>query len=550
MYRIISLLLGLSLPYWSSAEGLPDSLNSSRLDIRFRPEIAARSEEIQVAKPTQALPMHEARDLRFFLNDLHFSGQSVFSQNDLLPMYQHYLGREIGLDVLYRVARELTVLYRNKGFILSRAVVPAQRIKDGQAQIVVIEGFIDKVSIEGAVSARLRERLDRYGQHIISSMPLDVAVLERYLLLADDLPGVSVKAVLSASKDTPGAATLRWRTAFDRYQAYVSADNRASDLVGPYQVMLGQTVNNVLGLNEQFSQTLITTNQVQALLHAALDYRQPINLEGLSVLLHVSASRSQPDERQIGISTVGNSQMLEVGLSQAVYRRRSHNLTWTAGFLVRHNDQELTAAAAQTSGDDTRVVRLGLVWDMADSLKGINLFRLDIKQGLDVLDAKVDGMAQVAEVGFSVIQIHLTRLQSLGSPGWSLLMGVSGQYSAKPLLSGDRFGLGGRDFLRAYDASQESGDQGLALKLEIRRDQSVKLPFVQNVSWYAYYDAGKVVAQEVSSGHFLSAIGTGFRVNFSEDLSGSFALGKGLKATSERADPPDFRVFIGVAQRW
>ena len=550
MYRIISLLLTISLPYWSLAEGLPDSLNSSRLDIRFRPEITPRSAEIQVPKPAQALPAHEARDLRFFLNELHLVGQSVFGQEDLLPIYQHYLAQEIGLDVLYQIAREVTALYRNQGFILSRAVVPEQRIKDGHVRITVIEGFIDDVSIDGVVVGRLRERLKQYGQHLIASKPLDIAVLERYLLLADDLPGVSVKAILSASKETQGAANLRWKTASDGYQAYVSADNQASDLVGPYQVMLGQSVNNVLGLNEQFSHVLITTNQIQALLHTALDYRQPMNSEGLTLLLHVSASRTQPDERQIGISTVGNSQVIDVGLSHAIYRRRSHNVTWTAGFMMRHNDQQLTAAGARTSGDDTRVMRLGVIWDLADHLKGINLLRLEIKQGLDVLSAKVDGMAQLGKAEFSLVQIHLTRLQSLGMPGWSLLMGLNGQYSNDPLLSVDRFGLGGRDFLRAYEASQEAGDQGLALKLEIRRDQSITLPFIRDVSWYAYYDAGKVLDQEESGGRFLAAMGVGVRANFDENLSGYFTLGKGLKAANEFLTPPDSRVFMGMTQRW
>ena len=79
---------------------------------------------------------------------------------------------------------------------MSKAVVPPQQIERGIIRIDVIEGFVDKVTFQGDVTGP-KALLNRYRKKLLNSKPLLSKDLERYLLLVDDLPGLSVKSVLT-----------------------------------------------------------------------------------------------------------------------------------------------------------------------------------------------------------------------------------------------------------------------------------------------------------------------------------------------------------------
>ncbi|HIF33642.1 MAG TPA: ShlB/FhaC/HecB family hemolysin secretion/activation protein, partial [Planctomycetaceae bacterium] len=69
-------------------------------------------------------------------------GSTVYSGRDLLPLYENFLGSEVSLTDVFQIARRITVKYRGDGYILSRAVVPAQQIQAGVVTIDVVEGFV------------------------------------------------------------------------------------------------------------------------------------------------------------------------------------------------------------------------------------------------------------------------------------------------------------------------------------------------------------------------------------------------------------------------
>ena len=48
----------------------------------------------------------------------------------------------------YAIADRITTKYRNDGYILSRAIVPAQRISGGALQVQVVEGYIKDFRID------------------------------------------------------------------------------------------------------------------------------------------------------------------------------------------------------------------------------------------------------------------------------------------------------------------------------------------------------------------------------------------------------------------
>ncbi len=188
------------------AANLPGTVQPGQIEQQFQPEPKMRADRpgrIVVPEEDQPVPSN-AKDIRFQLTRLIIEGATVYSEKDLLPTYQSRLNVEVSLADIYQIASTMTAKYRNDGYILSQVVVPAQSVEGGQVRLKVIEGYIASVSIEGVDGDR-RKLVQRYADKIKQCRPLKNDVLERYLLLINDLPGAFARATIKPSPERTGS---------------------------------------------------------------------------------------------------------------------------------------------------------------------------------------------------------------------------------------------------------------------------------------------------------------------------------------------------------
>jgi len=88
-----------------------------------------------------------------------------------------------------------------------------------------IEGYISDVKLDGDIGAAgvlVLEMLD----HLLERRPVNNADLERYLLLANDIPGVKARAVLRREGAEPGAVALVAQVSRREFSGLLNYDNR------------------------------------------------------------------------------------------------------------------------------------------------------------------------------------------------------------------------------------------------------------------------------------------------------------------------------------
>jgi len=113
-------------------------------------------------------------------------GVTVYGPEDLRPLYQDLLGQEVTLDSVFALAEAVTAHDRNDRYTLSQAIVPPQTIRAGEVRLTVVEGFIDKVLIEG--EPRGRAGLFRaWGEKIKASRPFQDAGVNGHSVFARQL---------------------------------------------------------------------------------------------------------------------------------------------------------------------------------------------------------------------------------------------------------------------------------------------------------------------------------------------------------------------------
>ena len=141
------------------------------------------------------------------VNELRLTGVTAFATADLVAIAKFTPGAEVSLADLESMALRITEHYRQHGYFVARAYLPAQDITLRVVTIAVREGNYGQVDLrnssrldDGAAN-RLLKGLD--GGKIITLAPL-----ENRLLLLSDLPGVDVTSTLA-----PGTEPVRrtWR---------------------------------------------------------------------------------------------------------------------------------------------------------------------------------------------------------------------------------------------------------------------------------------------------------------------------------------------------
>jgi hemolysin activation/secretion protein len=545
------------------AQQVPPSTSPGIQERRLEQPPSPRAEPpvIVPETPLQA-PPPGAQDIVLTLTGVVLSGNTVFSDAELAPLWEPYLGREVTLAELWAIPAAITVHYRNAGYVLSRALIPPQQISGGTLQVQIIEGYVDNVIIEGEVTGT-RWFVDHAIERIEQSRPLRADVLERYLLLLNDLPGVSAESILRPSPIEPGASELVVVWKESRVAGSAQVDNFGTRFLGPVEFSGTVVGNNLFGRYGITELRGVVTAQVEELQYVSLRQGIPITPEG--TLLSVGGSYTWTEPQQLdglqGMDPDGHSLFVSTLLTHPLIRTRSRNLSLFGGFRLQNSDNDLLGTTI--SQDRTRVLTGGGSVDFIDRFGGITLAGIDLAQGLDVLGARDEDddpppSRGEADPNFTRLAAAITRQQALGG-GFALLGAVSGQYSFDPLPASEQYGIGGEVFGRGYGPYEIAGEQAFAGKLQLQYGAPWRTTTLAGVidSWLAYTFAdGGVVwhkSDPDNSSDSLTSAGIGLDLNLAYDVSGTLIVAQPISRDPTTLHNPDDRyprAFFRLTKRF
>ena len=520
----------------ASAQIIPPSAQPGRERERFTQPPVPRA---QPGGPPVSLPSTVAPPgadkVKIFIRSVRVVGSTVYSPAQLESVYADLLGRGTSLATVYEIARRITAKYGADGYVLSRAIVPPQKFdpKGAVVRIQVVEGWVDNVEWPKKL-ARYRDFFSDYAAKITAERPVNIRTIERYLLLANDLPGLKFSTTLRSSPTETGASILVVEATEKPVDANARVDNRGTPSRGPYQFLTSATLNNILGQHEAFTFSYAGVSSLKQLQYLSGYYKQVLTSEGLTAFADGSYSWGKPGTQELeALEFATRSTLIEAGAFYPVVRSREKNLTFTG--LVFMSDNYSDVLASPFNVDRLRGFRGKADADIADSLQGINQFNVTFSQGVDGLGSTDNGnplaSRAAGRVDFSKIEGTIGRTQPL--PGrFSAYGSLYGQYAFTPLLASEQCGYGGRFFGRAFDPSEMLGDSCWEALGELRYDLSALMPQITQAQLYTFTDYGRLFTREPAIGtdasvHGASA-GAGLRLgmlkNFNADLQTAKAI--------------------------
>jgi len=535
-----------------SAQSAPSTIDPGRQIKQFEVQkIPAPVSELKVPGLTDLKIPKNASDVSFTLRGVELDGMNSLEPGDFSELINAYKDKRVNLADVYTLANQMTAKYRQKGLILSQAIVPEQGVpSDGVVRFTVVEGHIDNVSTQGAT--RSKGLIDKTLAGVASNAgdPLELKKLERALLLTNDLPGVSTIATLKASDTEFGGAGLLVQVAEQPIQRHIGISNRGSDLQGPTVLRGGLAFNQLTSYGTSVNLNGASSlNDELTLLGATII--QPITASGLTAslgLLGVDSEIVLGDAATASTQIDNKARNIDLGLSYPLIRTRKLNTRLSANIAQIQTESVrslVNGVTGEMSGvgsveDEVTTLSLGVDFDFSDALSGVNLLQLAVRLGETDAPSQNSGatLSRVAASDdFVVTNIRLARVQTI-TERLSLLAEFSTQISSDQLLSSQQFAFGGENIGRPFDSSEIVGDEGWAVKLELR--YFLSLPFLPNARFetYLYYDQGETSPNNGVDEVFADAERAGF------GLGTRFQIGSRWSGYLEYAVPTDGEVAV------
>ena len=296
----------------------------------------------------------------------------------------------------------------------------------------------------------------------------------------------------------------------------------------PYEFLAAATLNNRLGWHESFGVTYAGAFETEELQYVALAYDQVLNAEGLAFFADASFSWGDPGTSALeALDFRSESIFAQAGLSYPLIRSRERNLSVSA--LLFLSDDQGDILSEPSSLDRLRGVRVAADFDDAQEWGGITQISAVLSQGFDGLGStsndNPDASREAGRVDFTKLEIRLSETMPLAGP-FSVRLAGDAQVAFTPLLAPEECGYGGREFGRAFDPSELTGDHCLNGLAELRLDIPAPPDTLSQSQLYAFVDHGEIFRIDPAAGtpdrEDASSAGIGVRLAWralSADLS-------------------------------
>jgi hemolysin activation/secretion protein len=477
------------------------------------------------------------------IKEITIEGNTVVDTPALQAIVAPFLNTELTIEDMGALTDLVTMAYQDAGYLLARAFLPEQEIKDGILKITVAEGNISKITVEGQSHYRNRVIL-RYFKPQETHGVLNESMLEKGLLMTNETPNLKTNVILKEGAqpgevevviNTEDTSVLTFGTEigldYNNFGDDVISKNRYGATIRITDHFFGSTttLRGVTGDNFENSTLGI------------IDFAAPVNSYGSKLNLYYLKSNYVVGQQLADLGLEGWSEYYGVKFYHPFLKKKNKNLSLTFGY--DHKFSKNLLMGENYSIDDINLFHATLNYDSVDRFLGKNIISFGGYAGTINFDDEFPTSRGYEESfdddNFYKLLLHTARIQKIRGHT-NLMLRASGQYSDQRLVAMEMFGIGGYGTVRGYNTSLFLGDSGFNLSGELMfappfiADETL---FNQRISQLVqlaiFYDYGQVKNNTVIPGEYgsrsLSGCGAGIRLYYKEVFAFKYDFGYALE---------------------
>jgi hemolysin activation/secretion protein len=539
---------------------------------------------------TESAPLQASS--RLLVKQIRVEGVTAFKPAEIAGLTGPYENRAVSSAELQSLRVALTRLYVDKGYVSSGVLLPDQEVKEGVVVYRAVEGSLTRVELVGDAATSPRYVASRINRFV--HRPLRVDDLQYALRYLEQDPNIARLDAALAPGDAAGEAVLRVGVDDEpRFSLGLGADNHRSSSTGAERGTVFFSTRNLTGFGEEFRATVGSsegTTEGSAILAV------PLTARNVSLQFYYSNSDADIVEdafEELDIQSESESRgvRLEAPLVENLDTRFSAVLGFESNTSVTTllGERFSFSPGAQDGESETAVAIGGLeVTHRGESAVGA--LRLTYRQGIDALDATIfEPQTELerlfnptgADGEFTAYQAQATYIQRLN--GVPFLRGLNeraqfvfrtaAQISQDPLLSLEKFAVGGVNTVRGVPENLLVRDNGVAATIELHvpiwgyraEPHPANLAFVPFVdygrSWDEVDTDRSPDGRDTSEARHIVTSGIGLLWKPFRGLDVQLYWGKDVANNFDGDDPRDFRsdedlqddglhFFVSYVARW
>lgn len=431
----------------------------------------------------------KAKGETMVVSSFRFVGNTLLSDSALNRAVAPYLGRPVDFDDLQNAAALAALAYRDRGFIATVSI-PRQEIDEGVITLRVAEARYGGARLDPTSDGRINSELilDRIERAMNLEKAVNTNVLDRTILLLNDLPGASVQAGLAEGQVEGETQVVLQSRHKQVLNASLGLDQHGSVSTGERRELLELALNSPTGRGEQLTLSLMHS---QGTRFGRAGFSMPVGLDGARAGFNASHLEYRVvDGPQVLSKLDGQSHSASADISYPVIRTQKGNLFLAGSVTGKWFDNY--ANELLTRSYETQVGAVSIMGNWLDNvlISGANnqvsasasvgrlQFNDEQSRLNDMTSTRIEGV-------YRKLNLSISRSQSM-QDGWMFYTSASAQHASRNLDSSEKFYLGGATGVRAYPTSEGGGNSGQLLQAELRKR------FSNGIELRLFRDEGRV----------------------------------------------------------
>jgi hemolysin activation/secretion protein len=448
-------------------------------------------DKLRVSKEAEGKGENRIKGQTFVLQNVSITGNTIFDQQVIIDIVKPFVGKSVdSLDLKY-ISQKVTQLYKEKGYITSKCIIPAQKVKNGFVKFEIREDKLGRVILKGKTTYNYDTNIFMRYLAQLQGKIINVDELNTQLKLLSNLPVTRIEPSLEKTKI--GYTNLVLKVTEGKENFSITYDNSGSKFTGENRFTLNGRINNIRGKSDSLGISLTTVSDTKNLTSLSLNYIHPYGRDGGNINFFLSKMNymmvlegedtksvfaSNGNVTNTKIYYTGTSDNYGMAFTKSTNTIYNMNLLYTYGFENRtttlgdvratydvfgiHNNDIISSYQKE---DKNFVVNSGLNIGKSDSIfgttyKGYNAMAFSFKKGVEgfLNSSKLEdttvfnnhNIKDHSNMGFIKYYYKLSRQQQL--PFESILnLNINGSYTKDRVP--DSYETSGGDYGYTYSAS-------------------------------------------------------------------------------------------------
>ena len=394
----------------------------------------------------------------------------MLHSDDARKVLDPFIGQPVSMASLNRLVSSLYLFYIDRDLPFVSITLPEQDITAGVVQILVIEGVLGEIDIEGA--RYFSEDLYRSMLRLKIGKPLRKSVMERDVDWINRNPFRAGNFYLKPGQETAGTTDLVFRVR-ERFplRVYAGFNNHGTDLTGRNHLETGFNWGNAFGLGHQLNYQFTTNTDLEDYIGHSGSYLIPLPWRHL---LSLSGSSSHTRSRLAApMSQKGKSSQWSLRYEAPLSNVGKYTHSVSAFFDYKKSDNNLEFSSTPVTDNKTSILQWSLqyngslpdAWGVTSfSARGTyspgNLSSTNKDEPFSI--SRAYAAARYAYAAFDLTRTHYL------PHAFSLYRLGHAQIADGNLLGSEQVQFGGSSSIRGYVEGDTYGDQGYILTQELR----------------------------------------------------------------------------------